>query len=170
MRGCRKWSRAHARPEVASPEVVNRKWKGDNFPLYSFTPCANINFIVFGLIRSLIETTIYAHDASTLNYFTGMMDLSVLCDRFYPTEQGYITDERVVQIEQGSDDGPFCSMWPILSYWTGLHYRWKSGTTWTWLGWWTYSLINHLSEQNNGLSPRAVPYRYVSLCCSHNKS
>jgi len=27
--------------------------------LYSFTPCANINFIVFGLIRSLIETTIY---------------------------------------------------------------------------------------------------------------
>jgi ribonucleoside-diphosphate reductase alpha chain len=27
--------------------------------LYSFTPCANINCIVFGLIRSLIETTIY---------------------------------------------------------------------------------------------------------------
>jgi hypothetical protein len=27
--------------------------------LYSFTPCANINFIVFDLIRSLIETTIY---------------------------------------------------------------------------------------------------------------
>ena len=27
--------------------------------LYSFTRCANINFIVFGLIRSLIETTIY---------------------------------------------------------------------------------------------------------------
>jgi hypothetical protein len=34
----------------------------------------------------------------------GMMDLSVLCDRFYPTEQGYTTDERGVQIEQGSDD------------------------------------------------------------------
>ena len=27
--------------------------------LYSFTPCANTNFIFFGLIRSLIETTIY---------------------------------------------------------------------------------------------------------------
>ena len=27
--------------------------------LYSFTPCANIHFIVFGLIKSLIETTIY---------------------------------------------------------------------------------------------------------------
>ena len=34
----------------------------------------------------------------------GMMDLSVLCDRFHPTEQGYITGERGVQIEQGSDD------------------------------------------------------------------
>ena len=32
---CRKWSRAHARPEVASPEVVNRKWKGDSFPRFS---------------------------------------------------------------------------------------------------------------------------------------
>jgi hypothetical protein len=46
----------------------------------------------------------------------GMMDLSVLCDRFYPIEQGYITDERGVQIEQGSDDRPICSMWQILSY------------------------------------------------------
>ena len=45
-----------------------------------------------------------------------MMDLSVLCDRFYPTEQGYITDERGVQIEEGSDDGPICSMGHILSY------------------------------------------------------
>ena len=27
--------------------------------LYSFTPCANINCIVFGLTRSWIETTIY---------------------------------------------------------------------------------------------------------------
>jgi hypothetical protein len=34
----------------------------------------------------------------------GMMDLSVPCDRFYPTEQGYITGKRGVQIEQGSDD------------------------------------------------------------------
>ena len=34
-----------------------------------------------------------------------MIDLSVLCDKFYPIEQGYITDERGVQIEQGSDDG-----------------------------------------------------------------
>ena len=39
-----------------------------------------------------------------------MMDLSVLCDIFYPTEQGYITGEREVHIEQGSDDGPICSM------------------------------------------------------------
>jgi hypothetical protein len=39
----------------------------------------------------------------TLN-MVGMMDLSVLCDRFYPIEQGYITDERGVQIERGSDD------------------------------------------------------------------
>jgi hypothetical protein len=39
-----------------------------------------------------------------------MMDPSVLCDRFYPTEQGYITGERGVQIEQGSDDRPICSM------------------------------------------------------------
>ena len=38
-----------------------------------------------------------------------MMDLSVLCERFYPTEQGYITGERGVQIEQGSGDGPICS-------------------------------------------------------------
>jgi hypothetical protein len=40
----------------------------------------------------------------------GMMDLSALCDRFYPIEQGYITDERWVQIEHGWDDGPICSM------------------------------------------------------------
>ena len=39
-----------------------------------------------------------------------MMDLSVLCDIFYPTEQAYITDERGVQIEYGWDDGPICSM------------------------------------------------------------
>ena len=39
-----------------------------------------------------------------------MIDLSVLCDRFYPTEQGYITDERGVQIQHGSDDRPICSM------------------------------------------------------------
>jgi hypothetical protein len=46
----------------------------------------------------------------------GMMDLSVLCDRFYRTEQGYITGERGVQIELGSDDRPICSMGQILSY------------------------------------------------------
>ena len=40
----------------------------------------------------------------------GMMDLSVLCDRFDPIEQGYTTDERGVQIEQGSDDRTICSM------------------------------------------------------------
>ena len=40
----------------------------------------------------------------------GMMDLSNLCDRFYPTEQSYSTSEREVQIEHGWDDGPICSM------------------------------------------------------------
>ena len=45
-----------------------------------------------------------------------MIDLSVLCDRFYPTEQGYITGERGVQIEQGSDDRSICSMSQIVSY------------------------------------------------------
>ena len=40
----------------------------------------------------------------------GMMDLSVLCDRFHPIEQGYTTDEREVYIEHGWDDGPICSM------------------------------------------------------------
>ena len=40
----------------------------------------------------------------------GMMELSVLCDRFYSTEQGYITGERGVQIEHGWDDGLICSM------------------------------------------------------------
>ena len=39
-----------------------------------------------------------------------MMELSVLCDRFYPTEQDYITGERGVQTEHGWDDGPICSM------------------------------------------------------------
>jgi hypothetical protein len=39
-----------------------------------------------------------------------MMDLSVLCDIFYPIEQGYITGEIGVQIEHGWDDGPICSM------------------------------------------------------------
>jgi hypothetical protein len=34
----------------------------------------------------------------------GMMDLSVLCDRYYPTEQDYITGERGVQTEHGCDD------------------------------------------------------------------
>ena len=67
-----------------------------------------------------------------------MMDLYVLCDRFYPTEQGYITGERGVQIEQGSHDGPICSMWQILTYWKGLHYRWKKGTNWTRFEWRTY--------------------------------
>jgi hypothetical protein len=40
----------------------------------------------------------------------GMMDLSVLCNRFYPIEQGYITDERGAKIEHGWDDGPISSM------------------------------------------------------------
>ena len=39
-----------------------------------------------------------------------MIDLSVLCDRFHPIEQGYITGERGVQIEHGWDDGHICSM------------------------------------------------------------
>jgi hypothetical protein len=48
-------------------------------------------------------------DGYKLN-MVGMMDLSVLCDSFHPIEQGYITDERGVQIEHGWDDGPICSM------------------------------------------------------------
>ena len=48
-------------------------------------------------------------DGYKLN-MVGMMDLSVLCDSFHPIEQGYITDERGVQIEQGSDDRSICSM------------------------------------------------------------
>jgi hypothetical protein len=72
----------------------------------------------------LNRATLQMKDGYKLN-MVGMMDLSVLCDRFYPTEQGYITGERGVQIEQGSDDKPICSMWQLLSYWTGLHYRWK---------------------------------------------
>ena len=57
----------------------------------------------------LNRATLQVKEGYTLN-MVGMMDLSVLCDRFYPIEQGYITDERGVQIEQGSDDGPICSM------------------------------------------------------------
>jgi hypothetical protein len=36
----RKWSCAHARPDMMSPEVGNRKWKGNNFSgfLYPYFP------------------------------------------------------------------------------------------------------------------------------------
>jgi hypothetical protein len=57
----------------------------------------------------LNSATLQVKEGYKLN-MVGMMDLSVLCDRFYPIEQGYITDERGVHIEQGSDDGPICSM------------------------------------------------------------
>jgi hypothetical protein len=57
----------------------------------------------------LNRATLQVKEGYKLN-MVGMMDLSVLCDRFHPIEQGYITDERGVHIEQGSDDGPICSM------------------------------------------------------------
>jgi hypothetical protein len=57
----------------------------------------------------LNRATLQVKEGYKLN-MVGMMDLSVLCGRFYPIEQGYITDERGVHIEQGSDDGPICSM------------------------------------------------------------
>ena len=57
----------------------------------------------------LNRATLQTKEGYKLN-MTGMMELSVLCDRFYPTEQGYTTGERGVQIEQGSDDRPICSM------------------------------------------------------------
>jgi hypothetical protein len=57
----------------------------------------------------LNRATLQIKEGYKLN-MVGMMDLSVLCDRFYPIEQGYITDERGVHIEHGSDDRPICSM------------------------------------------------------------
>jgi hypothetical protein len=57
----------------------------------------------------LNRVTLQMKEGYTLN-MVGMMDLSVLCERFYPIEQGYITDERGVHIEQGSDDRSICSM------------------------------------------------------------
>ena len=57
----------------------------------------------------LNRATLQMKEGYKLN-MVGMMDLSVLCDRFHPIEQGYITDERGVHIEHGWDDGPICSM------------------------------------------------------------
>jgi hypothetical protein len=57
----------------------------------------------------LNRATIQMKEGYTLN-MVRMMDPSVLCDRFYPIEQGYIIDERGVQSEHGWDDGPICSM------------------------------------------------------------
>ena len=57
----------------------------------------------------LNRATLQMKEGYKLN-MVGMMDLSVLCDRLYPIEQGYITGERGVHIEQGSDLGPICSM------------------------------------------------------------
>jgi hypothetical protein len=66
----------------------------------------------------LNKATLQVKEGYTLNRVR-MMDLSVLCERFYPTEQGFITGERGVQIEQGSDEiGPSfepCSMCTPLS-------------------------------------------------------
>ena len=41
----------------------------------------------------LNSATLQMKEGYKLN-MVGMMDLSDLCDRFYPIEQGYITDER----------------------------------------------------------------------------
>ena len=57
----------------------------------------------------LNRATLQVKEGYTLNRVR-MIDLSVLCDRFYPTELGYTTGERGVQIEQGSDDRSICSM------------------------------------------------------------
>jgi hypothetical protein len=57
----------------------------------------------------LNRATLQMKEGYKLN-MVGMMDLSVLCGRFYPTEQGDITDESGVHIEQGSDDRSICSM------------------------------------------------------------
>jgi hypothetical protein len=48
----------------------------------------------------LNRATLQMKEGYKLN-MVGMMDLSVLCDRFHPIEQGDITDERGVQIEHG---------------------------------------------------------------------
>jgi hypothetical protein len=57
----------------------------------------------------LNRATLQMTEGYKLN-MVGMIDLSVLCGRFYPIEECYITDERGVHIEQGSDDGPIFSM------------------------------------------------------------
>jgi hypothetical protein len=57
----------------------------------------------------LNRATLQVKEGYTLNRVR-MIDLSVLCDRFYPIEQGYTTGERGVQIEHGWDDGPICSI------------------------------------------------------------
>ena len=57
----------------------------------------------------LNRATLQVKEGYKLN-MVGMIDLSVLCDRFYPTEQGYTTGEGGVKIEQGSNDRPICSM------------------------------------------------------------
>jgi hypothetical protein len=57
----------------------------------------------------LNRATLQMKEGYKLN-MVGIMDLSVLCDRFYPTEQGYITGERGVHNEQGLDDRFICSM------------------------------------------------------------
>jgi hypothetical protein len=66
---------------------------------------------MFNLYPSFIcnVATLQMKEGYTLNRVR-MIDISVLCDRFYPIEQGNITDERGVQIEHGWDDGPICSM------------------------------------------------------------
>jgi hypothetical protein len=57
----------------------------------------------------LTRATLQVKEGYTLKRVR-MIDLSVLCDRFYPIEQGYITAERGLQIEHGWDDRPICSM------------------------------------------------------------
>ena len=57
----------------------------------------------------LTRATLQVKEGYTLNRVR-MIDISVLCDRFNPIEQGYITNERGVQIEQRSDIRSICSM------------------------------------------------------------
>jgi len=58
--------------------------------LYSFTLCSNINFIVFGLTRSWIETTIYRTWCEYSNYYTTGELLFVITKRLISLEYIYI--------------------------------------------------------------------------------
>ena len=65
--------------------------------LYSFTLCANINFIVFGLTRSWIETTIYRIWCDYSNYYTTGALLLVITKRLISLEYIYIYIDLYMQ-------------------------------------------------------------------------